>query len=53
MFGKLEEHTESPTVIYVLKGDNQGSIAIATDPKYRRRTKHVEVHYQYVREQLE
>jgi hypothetical protein len=51
-FGKLEKHTKGST-IYVLKGDNQSSIAIATDPKYRHRTKHIEVHYHYVREQVE
>jgi hypothetical protein len=37
----------------MLYGDNQGSIAMATNQAYRSRTRHIDVHYHYVREAVE
>ena len=36
-----------------MSGDNQGSIKIVTEPNYRRRTRHVDVHHHYVRDEVE
>jgi hypothetical protein len=44
------EEGKHPTL---LRGDNQGSIKLAEDPQYRRRTRHIHVRYHYVREQIE
>ena len=39
-----------PTVIYA---DNQGAIAMAKNPQFHDRSKHIAVHYHFVREQTE
>ena len=45
---------DQPTSIHcTIRGDNQGSIKLAVDPSYRRRTRHIDVHHHYVREQVE
>jgi hypothetical protein len=38
-----------PTVIYC---DNLGSIQLAKNPVFHARTKHIEVHYHFVRERV-
>jgi hypothetical protein len=43
-----------PTSIHcTMRGDYQGSIKLAVDPSYRRRTRHIDEHHHYVREQVE
>lgn len=36
-----------------LNGDNTGSISLAKNPVFHSRSKHIEVHYHYIREKLE
>ena len=40
----------SPTLIYE---DNQGAISMAKNPVFHKRTKHVQIHYHFVREAVE
>jgi len=42
----------APTKPTVLMEDNQGAIAIARNPVAHARTKHIDIHYHYVREAL-
>ena len=39
-----------PTLIYE---DNQGAISMANNPVFHKRTKHVQIHYHFVREAVE
>ena len=48
-FKAINKHNEGPTVIC---SDNQGSIALAKNPEHHRRTKHIDVQYHFVREQV-
>ena len=38
---------------FTLKGDNTGSISLAKNPVFHARSKHIDVHYHYVREKME
>ena len=40
----------NPTTI---KGDNQGSLALAENPEFHQRTKHVDIQYHYIRQEVE
>jgi hypothetical protein len=46
LMGDLNKGTEEPTVIYE---DNQGAIALAKNPRYHNRTKHVDICHHFVR----
>jgi hypothetical protein len=35
-----------------IRGDNQGSLALAENPKIHQRTKHIAIKYLYIREQV-
>ena len=37
----------------LLRGDNQGSIALAENPEFHRRTKHIEIKWHWIREVVE
>jgi RAB protein geranylgeranyltransferase component A len=41
---------DQPTLLY---GDNQGSLALAENPEFHQRTKHIEVQWHYIKEQVE
>jgi hypothetical protein len=45
----LQEEVSDPTVIY---SDNLSSIQLAKNPVFHARTKHIEVHYLFVRERV-
>ena len=45
----MHQPTDGPVVIYC---DNMSSIHLANNPIYHARTKHIEVHYHYVREKV-
>ena len=45
----MHQSTDGPVVIY---WDNMSSIHLANNPVYHARTKHIEVHYHYVREKV-
>lgn len=48
---ELGEHTSEDAVkIYE---DNQGSIALAKNPEFHKRTKHIDIRYHFVREKVE
>ena len=47
---ELGRTTEDHKVIY---GDNQGSIALANNPQYHARTKHIDIQYHFIRECVE
>ena len=44
--------TASHDLDYLL-GDNQGALDLAKNPRINSRSKHIEVHYHYVRQKLE
>lgn len=45
----LINYSPSPTLIYE---DNQGTIALAENPKFHRRTKHIDIRYHWVRDAI-
>ena len=42
-----------PGTPITIKADNQRAIALAKDPKFHSRTKHIDVQWHFVREQVE
>ena len=42
-----------PTKPVLVKADNQGAIALTKDPRYRSRTKHIDIQWHFVRDQVE
>ena len=45
----MHQSTDGPVVIYC---DNMSSIQLARNPVFHARTKHIEVHYHFVREKV-
>ena len=45
----LDVQQDSPTTIFT---DSHSALAVARNPIFHARTKHIEVHYHYVRERL-
>ena len=45
----LDVQVDSPVVIYC---DNMSSIQLARNPVFHARTKHIEIHYHFVREKI-
>ena len=39
--------------LVLLRGDNQGSVALAENPEFHRRTKHIEIEWHWIREVVE
>jgi len=50
LLADLNRKQSKPTVIM---GDNQGSIAIARNPVFHARTKHIDIRYHFIREALQ
>lgn len=46
----LDPGSGDPTVS--LKGDNQGSLALAHNPVFHARTKHIDIQHQYIRDEV-
>ena len=42
-----------PTKPVVIKADNQGAIALTEDPRFHSRTKHIDIQWHFVRDQVE
>ena len=42
-----------PTKPVLIKADNQGAIALTKDPRYHSRTKHIDIQWHFVRDQVE
>ena len=49
LMADLDVGQDSPTTIFT---DSQSALAVARNPVFHARTKHIEVHYHYVRERL-
>ena len=49
MLSDLGFEQKNPTIVCE---DNQGAIALATNPRYHARTKHVDVRYHFIREKI-
>ena len=49
MLPDLGFEQKNPTIVWE---DNQGAIAIATNPGYHARTKHVDIRYHFIREKI-
>jgi hypothetical protein len=47
LYGELGFPQEIPTVI---KGDNEGSVAMAKNPQFHRRTKHISIRWHWIRD---
>ena len=45
----VDDEAPYATIIY---GDNQGAIALAKDPKYHAKTKHIEIQHHWIREKV-
>ena len=43
---------QGPGADYYLLGDNQGSLELAKNPRINNRSKHIDIHYHFVRERL-
>ena len=41
-----------PNKATIIKGDNEGALALARDPQFHNRSKHIEVRWHYVRDQV-
>jgi len=50
LFKELGYEQKEPTLIY---GDNLGSLAIAHNPQYHKRTKHFDIKHHYIRDQVQ
>jgi hypothetical protein len=50
LLGQLGFTQDQPTIIY---GDNQGALALAENPEFHTRTKHIDVSAHYIRELAE
>jgi len=48
--GLLDELGYTVTNSNLIYGDNQGSIALANNPEYHARTKHIDIQYHFIRE---
>ena len=40
------------SIVIPLKGDNQGSIALAHNPVFHSRTKHIDIQHHYIRDEV-
>ena len=49
----LQELRSTPDDLLILNCNNQGAIALAKDNKFHARTKHIDVHYHFIREAVE
>lgn len=47
-----ENESRTSTIIIPLKGDNQGSIALAHNPVFHSRTKHIDIQHNYIRDEV-
>ena len=50
LLNELGQRSESSIL---LRGDNQGALALTKNPEYHRRTKHIDLRYHWIREQTE
>ena len=46
------EYLGPDIVPIVVNGDNQGSLSLAENPQYHQKTKHIDIQYHYVRQEV-
>lgn len=49
---KLARIPEATPIVIPLKSDNQGSIALAHNPVFHSRTKHIDIQHHYIRDEV-
>ena len=52
LLAQLHPSSKEPQAV-IIYGDNQGAIALAKNPEFHARTKHIDIRQHYVREQVE
>ena len=52
LLSELTPSNKSPYAM-IIYADNQGAIALAKDPKFHQRTKHIDLRYHFIREKVE
>jgi hypothetical protein len=50
LYGELDYQAQEPIT---LLGDNNGSIAIATNPQFHKRSKHITIRFHWIRQQIQ
>jgi hypothetical protein len=50
LYGELDYQAQEPIT---LLGDNDGSIAIATNPQFHKRSKHIAIRFHWIRQQIQ
>ena len=53
LFSELDVGLGLPKAPVLIKADNQGAIALASDPRFHSRTKHIDIQWHFVRDQVE
>ena len=53
LFSELDIGFGLPTKPVVIIADNQGTIALIKDPRFHSRTKHIDIQWHFVRDQVE
>ena len=53
LFSELDIGFGLPKAPILIKADNQGAIALASDPRFHSRTKHIDIQWHFVRDQVE
>ena len=53
LLSELDIGLSLPGKPVLIKADNQGAIAIASDPRFHTRTKHIDIQWHFVRDQVE
>ncbi len=47
-----EKSGDAGEIVIPLKGDNQGSIALAHNPVFHSKTKHIDIQHHYIRDEV-
>ena len=53
LLSELDVGLGLPSKPVLIKADNQGAIALASDPRFHTRTKHIDIRWHFVRDQVE
>ena len=49
----LQHFDYSGPITVIIKGDNRGALALAKNPEFHARTKHIDIRYHFVRQKVE
>ena len=53
LLSELDIRLGLPKAPILIKADNQGAIALTKDPRFHSRTKHIDIQWHFVRDQVE